>query len=76
MLTKPITEPTFRTSNRHIEYLEFRRSLRGFRLGHAACQLFKHVVQGDTQTANVGFTATLARFDGDDVLVIHNRSSD
>ena len=39
---------------------------------HAGGKVGEDIIDGDTHTSDAGFAAALARFEGDDVLVVHS----
>ncbi len=43
---------------------------------HAGGKVGEDIIDGDTHTSDAGFAATLARFEGDDVLVVHSGCCD
>ena len=60
-----------RKTSADVRFSQFGKIAKNLRGCHPRCKIFKNIVHGDAHSANARFPAAFARFDGNDVSVIH-----
>ena len=60
-----------RKTSSDVCFSQFGKLAKNLRVCHPRSKIFKNIVHGDAHSANARFPAAFARFDGNDVSVIH-----